>query len=449
MQLRGKRPIVRLFVLVGAATFGAHCSLLAPEKEEIVGERPVDVVPETPCEPAPPCDTPPPTTTTPDVTPDNPGRLVEVLKSATPGQTIFLAAGEYQISDTLLLDKRGLTLASATGNADDVHLIGAGPEILIRVAESNITLSALTMSGASQATVRLGAGQDTTISGTRLCGVHIVDGGAQPVLADSGFGWSDCGLVEGSTIELTDAARDAACAQQFVSGVSVEGGRDWVIRKNEIRGFHCPSADPPLPCGGSIKTVAVLFTLGARDTIIENNWFIDSSRGIAFGFTDTTKPPRTYEDNPYPGEIIDHYDGIIRNNVIFTAIDSCLDTGIELNHARMPEVLHNTIFQVSGMVGLSAIDRRYTSTQALIRNNLVSDEITVRNEAPDVGLEANITNAEATYFVDVLSNPPNLHLVSTATAAIDTGVSSANAGVDMDGQAHGPKPDIGADELSP
>jgi hypothetical protein len=133
--------------------------------------------------------------------------------------------------------------------------------------------------------------------------------------------------------------------------------------------------------------------------------------------------------------------------VIYSAIDSCIDTGIELNHARLPEVIHNTIFQVSGEAGLSAIDRRYSSTQALIRNNLVWDEISFR-DAPDIGLEANIIFADASFFADALSNPPNLHLAPTAVMAIDKGVPSENAGLDMDLKPHDQSaPDIGADEL--
>lgn len=422
----------------------AHCSLLAPDKEDIVGERPVDAA----CEPAPACG-PPPTTMTPDLTPDRATELPGIVAKAQPGQTIFLAPGEYPLSAVLSFNQPDVTLASATGNADDVELSGSGLPVVIEIRASGVTLSAITITGALEAAIRLGAGADTEISGTRLCGVRIVDGGSQFVLAPSEFGWSDCGRVEGSTLELTDSARDAACTAAFVSGISVEGGRGWVVRTSEIRGFRCPLNEPgSAPCSNAGKAAAVLFTTGSRDTIVENNRIFDSARGLVLGYTATTKPPRSYDDRPYPNESVDHYDGIARNNVIFSAIDGCLDTGIELNHAKQPQVLHNTIVQTSEAPVYAAIDRRYTSTLAVIKNNLTRGLIRSRDEAPEGVLEGNVMIADLSYFVAPLADPADFHLLPTASMAIGQGVPADNAGVDIDGQPHDPvTPDAGADEV--
>jgi hypothetical protein len=59
----------------------------------------------------------------------------------------------------------------------------------------------------------------------------------------------------------------------------------------------------------------------------------------------------------------------------------------------------------------------------------------------------NVTNAGASWFVSAAAG--DLHLVSSATAAIDKGTALADVTSDYDGDARpiGSKPDIGADEF--
>lgn len=462
MRLGRKVSKGRIVALACAACWASQCSLLAPGDDafldggggggggEVGGQAGGGGGAIEPgCEPAPPCGDPP-TTATPDIGPMEAEALVGLVANAEPGTTIFLDSGTYPLSAPLSFKRPGVTLASASGNPADVTLDGGGLEVIVAIAASDVTLRGITIRNASQSAILIGDSSGAVTSGTRLCDVHVEDGGTAFVQAKAGFGWSDCGRVERSSIRLTDAGRAAACSapapgeKPFVSGISIAGGRNWVVRKTEFRDIHCIFDDV---CGEG-DGIAALFVTGARGTLFENNRIFGAFRGLALGYTITTTLPRTYADAPYPEITVDHYDGIVRNNIIF-GMPACFDTGIELNHARRPEVLHNTIVQPDGQPKYAAIDRRYPGTDAAIRNNLVRGPIMIRSRAPVTLEEANVlVDTLDNYFVSAGSENFHLKFAPTADAAVGTGVLSAIAGEDIDGtprDADG-APDVGADE---
>jgi len=81
-----------------------------------------------------------------------------------------------------------------------------------------------------------------------------------------------------------------------------------------------------------------------------------------------------------------------------------------------------------------------------IKNNLTGAAIVARDGASGT-VSNNVTNATTAMFAD--ASTANLHLVSSATAAIDKGV-AVSVTDDFDGQARpqGAASDIGADEYS-
>jgi hypothetical protein len=77
-----------------------------------------------------PCPTlPEPTGTVHNVGPGNVSGLASLFSSLAIGDTVVLAAGDYDLTqtDALVLDTYGVTLRGATGDADDVRL-NAGDE---------------------------------------------------------------------------------------------------------------------------------------------------------------------------------------------------------------------------------------------------------------------------------------------------------------------------------
>jgi hypothetical protein len=153
---------------------------------------------------------------------------------------------------------------------------------------------------------------------------------------------------------------------------------------------------------------------------------------------------RDYPDDPYPGVgYVGHYDGMIRNNVVFADIDYH-DTGIELAQAHGVRVYHNTVVSEGGRMFFSSIDYRFPNTDADIRNNLTR-RITRRNGA-SAQLDANLEDTPMSYFVEPAAG--DFHLTDEASGAIDSGVPLDDAGLDIDGQprTRGATPDLGADE---
>jgi hypothetical protein len=259
-------------------------------------------------------------------------------------------------------------------------------------------------------------------------------------------GWADCGRVEGVLFELTDASAAIACEETPPSGILVSGGWGWVVARSAFSGFTCTPGDPANPAGSCPNPpFALRFDQGSRDTVVENNCMRAVGRGIGFGSEELQA--RTYQDRPYGYDQLSHVDGIIRNNVLLGG--ECYDTGIELNYARRPVVVHNTLM-VGEYVNYTAVDGRFASTNAFVWNNLL-DPSGVRTRASgEVDQGGNVLVAPdqlATFFVD----PAQLdfHLRPEAQAAIDQGAPlDVDTGVDLDGMVHDPAaPDVGADEL--
>src|SRR5262249_25049504 len=123
------------------------------------------------------------------------------------------------------------------------------------------------------------------------------------------------------------------------------------------------------------------------------------------------------------------------------------DVAIGVFDSTGTKVLHNTIF-VAGSYP-NAIEYRFPgATGVLIANNLTNKAVAAREEATAT-VAGNYTAATATLFVDPTKG--NLHLLSTASAAIDRGAPLSDVTDDWDGtpRAAGGLPDLGADEYIP
>ena len=446
-------PRSLLAPVVATAVLAAGCSLLAPDDPYCRGGRgagaagagggaggAAEVVPAAP--PACATSSPPPTVT---LTPSDVESLPAAIANAAPGDTVALEPGLYHLSAVLSFKKAGLTLTSTTGVADDVVLGGGGLPVIVAISASDVTLRGLTIRDASGSAISIGGGAGTIIERPRLCGVRVVDGGEAFVQALAANGYSDCGRLERAELELTDAARAERCTATLVSGISVAGGRGWVVTETDLVGFYCGTPPVTSTANCSSSSIGAVFSGGARDTLIERSRFLDVSRGVALGYTITTTPPRAYTDAPYPDVTVDHYDGILRNNVVI-GHRHCFDTGFELNHARRPVVLHNTVIPLDTIL-FSAIDRRYPGTDVTLQNNLYLGPLTLRDGALAGGEAANVEVPDlAAYFVDAAGF--DVHLLPAAAGAIDAGVPSDLAGLDIDGEPHdkGAGPDVGADE---
>jgi len=394
---------------------------------------------------------PAPSGPTIQVTPAEAADLPSIVAGAASGTSIVLADGTYKMpaggeaQRRIQIRTAGITIRSASGDASKVILDGEyQTNEMITIHASDVTLAHFTLTHAVDHPIHVTADEaGEIVSGTRLYGLRIIDGGEQFVKINpngAGDGFADDGRVECSYFELTDAGRphvERSPGGCYTGGIDGHSARGWIIRGNEFRGIYC--------AGEGLAEHAVHFWSASRDTLVENNTIINCARGVGFGLVESGRV-RAYSDDPYPGVgYIGHYDGLIRNNVIWADIPY-FDTGIELDQARGAEVVHNTIAIGAGATGFfSGIDYRFANTLVGVRNNLAT-RITSRNGASGT-LEANLEAAPLSIFVAAAAGDFHLAPGGAAASAVDQGVVLSNAGLDMDGEPHtAGAPDIGADE---
>src|SRR5205085_7820972 len=126
----------------------------------------------------------------------------------------------------------------------------------------------------------------------------------------------------------------------------------------------------------------------------------------------------------------DHSGGIIRNNFFYRSSSQPGDVAIGVADSPNSQVLNNTVF-VSGTYGTPIEYRFASSTGVVIKHNLLDGMVLARDGA--TGTEQNnLSGSTASIFVNPSAG--DLHLKSTATAAIDHGVTLANVTDDFDGE---------------
>lgn len=391
---------------------------------------------------------PAPTGTIVNVDPSMAAALPAMVTGAAADTTFVLADGTYRMTGDeaarrIQIRAPRITIRSASGHADAVVIDGEYVTAeVIGVYESDFTLAEVTVTHAVDHCVHVSPPDGAPdLTGAHFYGVHFADCGEQflkvnPSGARDAF--ADQGLVECSRFEMTDAGRphvERVPGGCYTGGIDAHSARGWVVRQNTFVGIYC--------AGEGLAEHAIHFWVGSRDTLVERNVIVDCARGIGFGLVDSG-PSRTYPDDPAPGLFVGHYDGIIRNNVIFARI-AYYDTGIELDQARGTLVLHNTIVEDDATTTgrFSSIDARFANTVVTIRNNLVR-RLTVRDGAVTT-TDHDVENVAASDFVDAVGL--DAHLAASAIDAIDQGVVEASAGLDVDGEPHDHgAPDLGADE---
>jgi hypothetical protein len=364
-----------------------------------------------------------------DIGPAQADRLPAIVRGAPAGATVRLRSGRYRVRDPigLLLDSRGLTLRSRSGDPRRVVIDGAyGPSALVRAAASGITIAEVTLTRAADHLVHAVPPEGgASIERLRLYRVRLIDSGEQFVKANpnaSRTGWVHRSRVECSSFRMTAAGRRniERAFGCYTGGIDAHGAHRWRVRRNRFEGIYC--AD------GEVAEHAVHFWRRSRETLVENNLILNCSRGIGFGLT---------------GEADDgHTRGVIRRNAIVADIGQ-YDTGIELANAARVRVLHNTVAETGrASRSFSSLDVRFRRSSGLLANNLV-ERISFR----DGGAARRRANIEG-FPLGWLRAPArgDVHLRAGA-GAVDRGIRVPGAGRDLDGAARARgRPDVGADE---
>jgi len=357
----------------------------------------------------------PPTGTV--VTVSTEAALRDQAYNAASGTTIVIEAGVYNMQDFVHMQNDGITLRGETGDRDDIILDFGGMtsgHFGIYVDADDVTIADLTIRNARDHGVSIN-GRDRP----ELYNLHIYDIGDQLVKVNPAGNGSEEGLLACSRLEYTTSAPN-----EYTNGISAHDAHRWVVRDNEWYRIRTPG-NTPVP--------TILFWSESSDTVVERNLLVDCYQGISFG-------------NASHGSG-DHLGGIVRNNIIYASMPH--DVVIEMVYAKGWLVAHNTAILLHPDGVDWGMEARYPGTQGTFAYNLTNMRIWHDREGGQGVTLGNITNAEASWFVDVAS--ANLHLISTATAAIDQAATLADVSDDFDGDARpiGPAPDVGADEFYP
>ncbi len=430
------------------AACGSHTARTGPV-------APREPIPEEPvqngfCEPLPRLEV---SASVIEVSPNEASRLPEIVAAASPGDTVSLADGTYELDGAqIIVSTPGLTVRSASGDREAVVLEGDyRSERVFIVNASNVTIADLTIRRARYHPIHA---YPTTgdVRGVRIYNVHLIDSGRQAIKVNQDDGtrtlFVDEGEVACSRLELTDEGRlRIPGINEDLEEICYTGGFDahqawgWVIRDNHIEGFWCPE---------DIAQHGIHLWTGSRDTVVERNVLVNNARGIGFGLGPGDRPRRTYPDLSCDVEgDVDHWGGVIRNNfVVFNRTELFeseygADCGICLWSACDARVVHNTV--VSTRDPFSSIEWRFETTSAEVSNNLVSHTLMPR-DGGRAELRGNLDGAPLDLFLDVTAG--DLHLAESASAAIDHGETLEEpCSRDIDGDQRDRSPDIGADEV--
>jgi hypothetical protein len=348
--------------------------------------------------------------------------LQNAVASLASNTTIIVRRGTYRLTRTLYVRRAtNVGIRGETNNPADVVIMGPGRDVWnadvpsgIWSDTSKVLVANLTLRDFYQHGIILNAGAQEP----RVYNVRITEIGSQLLKSnpDGTGGGVNFGIVEYSTFDFATTSRD-----DYVKGVDVHTGRGWIIRHNLFRNIRSVVG---------LAGPAVLIWNSSRDTVTEGNTFINCHRGIYYGVMDRTPD--------------DHTGGIIRNNFFVRLPGQSGDVGITVVDSPGTKILNNTII-LSGTYR-AAIEYRFAGTRGVvIMNNLMDASIWQRDGAT-AQVTNNVTNAAAGLFVNLSAG--DLHLLPTATAAIDRGIATPDVTVDWDRQSRssGAAPDLGADE---
>ena len=375
--------------------------------------------------------------------------LADACWNLESGQAIVIAPGDYDLADhdfpngqdgRLTVGRFGATpisdiqIRGATGDPADVVIFGAGmgdvegadivPHGFQIFTATDVVIADLTVHSVYFHAVAIQNDQGATR--VTLRNLRLRDAGQQIVKASTGGGLgAEDVVIEYSELFSTDGVpahpEGSPPNSCYTNAIDAFGGRSWTIRDNLIRDIVCQD--------GSLAGPAILMWGGASDTVVERNTILSSSRGISLGLVASS----------------DHTGGIVRNN--FVRWDPAATYAVDVPiYTVSPDtrILHNTALTRGNYP--SAIEIRFAgATGVVARGNLTDAAIVERDGASGSVIADNLTSAVPGWFVDEAIG--DLHLLASATEAIDQVAVLANAADDFDAVPRGGLADLGADEL--
>ena len=370
-------------------------------------------------------------------------QLQTAMGNLQSGDTILLTNGTYNLTSSLYVNGRNNVTIRGVSGSTNVVLVGKGMNNTnygnvpfgIWSNGTNTTIAHLTIRDTWDNEIIFNAGAQSPLV---YC-VQLLNAGSQfiksnPTDVTNGIGVNN-GIVEYCWFEYTGSPPDDhGSGVGYFNGISAHAAQNWIIRGNLFKNLHNPDS------AAYLWNPAVLFWNHSVNTLTEQNTFLNVDRAVAYGLQNTT---------PF----FDHAGGAIRNNFV------CLVPGL-MSASRTAgsdgsliawnspgtQIDHNSVLLNSNE--FYAVEFRFsTTTNGTARNNLADAPIHLRDSAT-----ATLTSNLVTAVPAMFANPANadLHLLASATNAIDNGLTLSTVTNDFDGdrRPRGVRSDIGADEFT-
>jgi len=379
----------------------------------------------------------------------NVSQLNSAVVGAGMNDEIVIASGTYNLNMYLNLNDVGLTIRGATGNRDDVILVGGGMNTQginegLMVNVDNITIRDLTLKSFYYNAIHIRGENDA--DNALISNVRTWNIGERHVKGSGGGGpgaVSDNVIIENLYMLQTEARLDTnPSGADYIGGIDCMGVRNWTIRDCVAEGI-VGATD-----GGN---AAIFLWQGVQDVTIERNRIIGCTKGITVGLGSPNSGVFTY---PYHAE-----DVLIRNNTVLRGPwGTGNNIGLELSCTKDVEVYNNTLYSPNSYFRLfSTQDSGGASatTNLQVINNIIRggvfDIATGDWSAAALAAMGNIVDPSLlTVTPDWFVDPANgdFHLTELALAALNSAVALGAVPEDMDGGPRpvGAFPDMGADE---
>ena len=378
----------------------------------------------------------------------NENELYNAIGNLISDDTVIIINGTYNLTSTLVINNKStkisnITIKGQSGNRDSVKLFCPGmgvsstnaPHVFNIYNVENLTIQDLTAGETYWHPITI-SGQSGA-ENLYFKNLHLIDAGEQFIKVNNGENPKcDNGVVDSCLVEYTDYAfwnGDHYYTQGFDK---IGGGDNWIVKNSVFKNIrpHPENVAQADGCGA-----AITYWQGGINSIVEKNIIINCRKGIEFGISDNTGVNG----------------GVIRNNFIYRAASEMGgDNGIMVNDSPDIKVFNNTVilnatFDPQNDQKGKTIEYRFDGSVNLKIINNLSDGL-IWERTPDLNPEISnhITDAELSWFVN--AENADLHLKSTATDAIDHGLTLDGVVDDIDGEARpvSGNYDIGADEYS-